>query len=91
MPAMFCARALWVLLLCGGTSACSATVFDAARDRAAGELSCPIEQTRAYRAAGGIIVVKGCGHWLRYGCVYSRNTPVCTREGMTEELPLDHE
>jgi hypothetical protein len=76
--------------VCALTVACGApTVFDAARDRAVADLTCPVTDVRAYRARGGVIVVKGCGKWVQYGCFYSRKEPVCVRDGSTEELPMD--
>jgi hypothetical protein len=65
------------------------TVIDAARDRAVSDLSCPMEDIRANRAKGGVIVAKGCGRWIQYGCVYSRTEPVCVQDGSIGELPLD--
>lgn len=81
------------IAICALTVACGApTVFDAARDRAVADLPCPVTDIRAYRAkGGGVIVVKGCGKWVQYGCFYSRKEPVCMRDGSTEELPMDPE
>jgi hypothetical protein len=48
-----------------------------------------MKELRAYRAKGGVILVKGCGHWIQYGCFYARTEPVCMRDGSVEELPLN--
>jgi hypothetical protein len=47
-----------------------------ARSRGAEDLSCPIEHVRAYRAAEGLYVARGCGRWAQYDCISSGRATV---------------
>lgn len=66
-----------------------AELRDAARTRGATDLGCPIERVVTYRAAGGVYVARGCGHWVDYDCVVSATgtvyqEAVCVPHGKAE-------
>jgi hypothetical protein len=75
------------LLIAGCEMLTGPTVADAAKERAAIDLSCPTESIGTYRAAGGSVVAHGCGAWTQYACFYSRRTPVCVPELPARVIP----
>jgi len=63
------------------------TLADAARERAAFDLSCPSDQIATYHAVGGVTVARGCGVWTEYHCFTTRGEPVCIREAAAQVNP----
>ena len=69
------------------------TIADVAKARAAIDLSCPVKRIATYRAAGGLVIARGCGVWAQYSCSYSgrqemlQPDPVCVPEPRRPILP----
>jgi hypothetical protein len=83
------------LLLSG--CALSPTIADAAKARAAADLNCSSDRISTRDAAGGTVVVRGCGSWTQYTCFYTGNRavgrfagagdPICVTDAPARVLP----
>lgn len=76
------------MLLVIGLGGCNPNLNATVRARGATDLDCPVDDVNAYRAAGGLIVARGCEKWIEYACFYSRwGDPVCLRQSDARPTP----
>jgi hypothetical protein len=95
MRALMRFELILLLVLSGCTM--GPTLTDAAKARAATDLNCSSERMSAYDAAGGSIVVRGCGAWTQYACFYTGSRyggryagagdPVCVTDAPARVFP----
>lgn len=71
------------------TIGCRPSMIDAAHARAVNDLGCPTEVIRVYNAAGGMVVARGCGHWVRYACYRQEDDAVCVADRPATQMPDD--
>jgi hypothetical protein len=79
---------LLALVLTLPSLAACASQWTKVRELGATDLSCPAEQLELYRAEGGLLVAKGCGHWTAYACFHERGRIVCMHDAAAVVHPI---